>query len=150
MQFTNQTDSDMSGGFVWTKAAVASSKYYPNGFTNEVGAIGSSYVAPAVGTKAATTTSTSFDLTLSEGGLSSDGLLFPISIGSNDRVTSLGSNKLTLTIAGSSGLFKGTAFNPATHTLLPFQGVLLEKLNIGAGFFLGTNQSGRVYLAPPE
>jgi len=44
-------------------------------------------------------------------------------------------------------LFKGSALNPNRQDF-PFQGVLLEKLDIGAGFFLNGDQSGQIYFNP--
>jgi len=32
--------------------------------------------------------------------------------------------------------------------MIPFTGVVLQKQNVGSGFFLNANQSGRVLLEP--
>jgi hypothetical protein len=53
-----------------------------------------------------------------------------------------------VTITSASGLFKGSALNPATGKAMPFQGILFKKANVGVGYFLGVDQSGEVYLSP--
>jgi hypothetical protein len=64
----------------------------------------------------------------------------------NSQVTSSG--KLSLSISTTSGLFKGSVVNPATKKTIPISGAVLQKQNIGAGYFLGTNEIGGVYLGP--
>jgi len=61
-------------------------------------------------------------------------------------VTNLGPNKLTLTISRPTGLFYGNVTLPGTNRSLPFTGAVHRKGDYGAGFFLGTSQSGRVHL----
>jgi hypothetical protein len=53
-----------------------------------------------------------------------------------------------VTITTASGLFKGTVVNPADGKSVSFNGVVLQKQNIAAGFFTGFNQTGRVYMQP--
>jgi hypothetical protein len=65
-----------------------------------------------------------------------------------NKVTNLSSNKLILTLTTSSGLLKGSVVNPATGKAILISGAVLQKQNIGSGYFLGTNQSGRVYFGP--
>jgi hypothetical protein len=60
------------------------------------------------------------------------------------KVINLSSNKLVLTTAKPSGLFSGTVVLPKTGKSKPFKGAILQKLDVGYGYFLGTNQGGRV------
>ncbi len=62
----------------------------------------------------------------------------------NNKVSNLGTNKLTLSISKSSGLFSGTVTPPGAARSISFKGALHQKQNYGGGFFLGTDQSGRV------
>ena len=71
-----------------------------------------------------------------------------ITLGSNNRVTNLSGNKLSLTLTLSTGVFKGSVVNPATAQTIPFSGVVLQKRNGGYGFFLSASQSGQVYFGP--
>jgi hypothetical protein len=59
-------------------------------------------------------------------------------------VTNLATNKLTLSISKATGLFRGSVKAPGATRSTPFKGVLFQKADFGAGFFLGTDQSGRV------
>jgi hypothetical protein len=147
IQLTNQSDSDLGGDLIWLKPTGTSVKYYPSGFTNKVAATGSAYHAPAAGTRAINITHG--ELMLAGGGLHSN-ITNSLSLGLNNRVTVPAGTRMTLTITPSSGLFKGTTLNPDTGKTVPFQGVLFKKANIGVGYFLGTVQSGEVYLSPAQ
>ena len=70
----------------------------------------------------------------------------PFVLGANNTVT--GSNKLSLRLKTSAGTFGGSVLNPATGKAIPVNGVLLQNLNSGYGYFAGTNQIGRVTLGP--
>src|SRR5947209_272468 len=65
-----------------------------------------------------------------------------IHLDSRNRVTNLSSNKLTLSIATSSGLFHGQLTPPETNKPISFSGAVLQKQNRGSGFFLNGSQSG--------
>jgi hypothetical protein len=66
-------------------------------------------------------------------------------LGANNKAVGT-TNATSLTITTSSGLFKGTVFNPATGKAIPANGVVLQLQNFGGGAFPGTNQIGRVRL----
>ena len=144
IEFANQPDSDLGGPLIWIKPAGAH-KYYPQGFTNELMSTGSSYRAPASGARALNMTEGS--LVLSGGGLAQP-LVSGLTLGANNRVTPAAGSKLMLSLSPTTGLFKGSAFNPDTGKTIPFQGVLFKKANIGIGYFLGADQSGEIYLSP--
>jgi len=57
-----------------------------------------------------------------------------------------GTNSLGLTITNASGVFGGSLVNPANSKPLLLNGVLLQKAGSGYGNFLGTNQSGSLFL----
>ena len=139
IQFTSQPDSDLGGQLIWLKPRGMATASYRSGFTNEVEAVGSVYTHLS--------RARSLDLIFSGGGLLAP-FTNSLSLNSNSRVAGLHSNGLTLNITTSSGLFRGSALNPDTGKALPFQGILFEKLNSGAGFFMNNNQSGEIYLPP--
>jgi len=64
------------------------------------------------------------------------------------KVINQSANKLTLSISSSSGLFSGSGVNPATGKVIALKGILLQKQNLGCGYFTFTNQSGYIYLGP--
>ena len=84
-----------------------------------------------------------FELT---GGNLAKGITNRISVGSDNRVTNLSSNKLNLTFSTPAGSFRGSIVNPASGKPISFSGVVLQKPNIGRGFFLGQTQSGEVLI----
>jgi hypothetical protein len=45
-------------------------------------------------------------------------------------------------------LFTGSFVNPESAKTVPINGVVLQKQNTGAGFFLSTNLSGQVFFNP--
>ena len=69
-----------------------------------------------------------------------------ILVTTNNRVVNLSSNRLTMTLTLPTGLFNGRVVDPLTGRTIPFKGALLQKRELGAGQFNGTNQTGRVVL----
>ena len=58
--------------------------------------------------------------------------------------------KLKLTLAPKSGTFSGSFLHPVTHTVVKFQGAVLQLQDFGAGYFSGSNTTGSVTLTPVE
>ncbi|NOS70319.1 MAG: hypothetical protein HOP33_10355 [Verrucomicrobia bacterium] len=144
MQFTNEDDSDINGELSWIKPTNTTAKYYPAGFTNEHHAVGSSYLPP--------TTNRVVNMTNGTVEFHHGNLIQPITnnvlLTTNNKITNLSSNKLTMTFTLTSGLFKGSVTDTNTGKAIPFAGVLLQKLDSGYGYFLGTNQSGQALFMP--
>ena len=67
-------------------------------------------------------------------------------LGADNKFVNQSTNKLTLTIAKSTGLFKGSVAPPGSTRSLPFQGALFQKQNRGAGFLVNTGQTSEVSL----
>jgi hypothetical protein len=78
------------------------------------------------------------------GGNLSASITNQISLGSNNKVN--GPGKFTLSINPVTGLFKGTVLPSSSGRMVPFNGAVIQKQNYGSGFFLGTSQSGRVFV----
>jgi hypothetical protein len=140
VQFADQPASDLSGSLIWSKAksSPATTKFYSGGFTNKVQLSGSVAATAPTGLQ---------NVVFSGGGLTGS-ITNQVTIGAKGSISGPKVNKFKLTIAGSSGLFKGTIGNPVTGKTLTFQGALLQKSPTGAGFFLGTGQSGEVDITP--
>lgn len=144
--FTNAPTTDLNGALSWIKPANVRSKYYPSGFAVIVDAAGARYNAPVgVGSKALNIALG--NVVLTDGNLARS-ITNLVSLGSNNKVTNLSSNKLSLSITLSTGSFSGSVVNPATAKSIRIQGALQQKLNTGYGYFLGTNQSGQVFFGP--
>jgi len=71
-----------------------------------------------------------------------------VSLGLNNKIINQSPNSLTLNIAISTGAFNGSVAAPGQTRRTPFKGVFLQKVNAGYGYFLGTDQSGSVVIAP--
>jgi hypothetical protein len=140
--FLDSSEASFTGVFTWIKAPRAAAKFYPDGFGLQRILSGSSYRPPTNGTDRV--------LTFTMGGVefSAGNLAEPfeneVTLGDNNKVTNLGANPLKLTISPASGLFSGSVTPPNATRSLPFKGVLHQKGNYGSGFFLGTDESGRV------
>lgn len=137
--------NDTPGLLLWTKKETAGGKVYLSGFTIEALAIGSRYVAPAKGSAALEWSDGV--VTLEQGNLSlmqSD----DVNLTSANKfvVAPPNANKLALKLTSSSGLVSGSFVHPDTLKKSAIKGIILQKQQVGGGFFLGTNQSGRLTL----
>jgi len=147
MDFTNETDADLSGLTSWIKPGNVRSRYYAAGFTNQFQALGSAYVAPRnsvkniLGLPEAVVTFSGGDLQQSFANQLALSLL--------NRVTDLSSNRLSLNFSLSTGTFSGTVAEPNTTKPLQFSGAVFQKTGSGYGLFLGADQSTTVTIAPP-
>ncbi len=146
LSFTNEAGSAISGAVNWSKLGLAVTNIYPGGFSIETEGLGSIY----------SFTSGQPVLDLGPGGgwlIFEDGNLSQnitnrVLLDSNNKITNLSSNKLTMTVTTSSGLFQGSVVDPASGKTLGFKGALFQKQNFGAGYFLNGRQTGRVLLLP--
>ena len=140
LTFTNLATNDIDGLVSWIKLPQSSAKFYPAGFTNQTGVIASKYVFT---NKVPVLSFSTGQVWLANGNLAAS-FTNQVLLSTNNKVTVIGTNKLSLTLLTGSGLFTGSATPPAGKPI-SIGGVVLEKQNFGAGFFLGTNQSGRIF-----
>ena len=140
---TNPPDSDLSGNLRWFKQAQPGVRYSPAGFTNAVAMQGSSYRPPDAMNAALNLTSASLAFTNTELGLAFEN---QITLNPPGTIVNLSPNKVSLSLSKSTGLFTGSVTPPPGGKAWSFSGVLLQKRTMGAGFLLGTNQSGEVLL----
>jgi hypothetical protein len=146
LRFREEPGGDVAGRLQWIKPVLASARYYPAGFTNGATLAGSRYVPP-VGVASRALAITNAMVTFSEGNLSNP-ITNEVRLADDSRVTTASTNGLVLSINKATGLFKGSVVDPTSRRRLKFSGALLQKQITGRGYFLGTNQSGRVYLRP--
>jgi len=137
------TNGDISGQLNWIKPAQPAAKYYRAGFTNSTEAIGSAYRftngVPVLGF-------TDGQLTLAGGNLPGN-FTHQIEFGGQNQILDLTDSKPAFTVAASTGLLTGSVVDPQTGKAVTVKGIILQNQEVGAGFFLGTNQSGQVLLA---
>jgi len=139
LSFTN--NGDVSGEINWFKLPEETAKLYPGGFTNGTEAIGSIYQytngMPVLGF-------TDGLLSLLNGDLA-ESITNQAGIGPELPATEPYTTKLS--VSTSTGMFHGSVINPATGKPISVRGIVLQNQNLGAGYFLGTNQCGSVLLS---
>ena len=148
--FTNIVGiSDLGGTLTWLKPPSATAKLYPNGFTTQITLLGSRYAAPAVGTPALSVSNATCNLLVTSGaGDLASFVSNIVTLGTNNKVSLCVTNGFKLTVTAKTGAFSGSFINPATAKALTFKGVLFQKQNDGAGYFLGPDQTGFVAIEP--
>ena len=143
MTFTNA--ANVGGELAWTKPQTKA-RIYSSGFAWMTEANGMRYSPPGRESNVFGETSSSVVLAL-EGGDLAQGITNALTLNAANQVTKASlANKLTLSLTPSSGLFSGNQFIPGTRKAVSFNGVILQGQTNGAGYFLGTDQSGRVLL----
>jgi hypothetical protein len=142
LEFMNVPSQEIGGWFDWIKQPSNTTKIYPAGFNYQANAIGSRYNAAA---KPITPFSDGF-LTLTGGNLSNS-ISQSVSISTNNKVAISGS-KNRLILNKGQGFFSGSVISPDTRKPVKFNGAILQGPMNGSGFFLGTDQSGTVFLGP--
>jgi len=147
LSFTNE--GVISGQTGWFKQPQATAKLYPDGFTNSAEVIGSAYQytndLPVLGF-------TEGQLSLTNGDLAQS-ITNQIALGPDAQATEQSASNQSadkLTFKTTSGLFKGSVLNPETGKPIAVNGIVLQNQNFGAGFFLGTTESGSVLLSPTQ
>jgi hypothetical protein len=142
LTFTNQ--GGISGQTGWFKLGQATAKLYPGGFTNCAEVIGSIYQYT---NGLALLGFTEGQLSLTNGDLAQS-ITNQIGLGPDTQATDQSADKLTFKT--SSGLFKGSVTNPETGKPIAVNGIVLQNQNFGAGFFLGSTESGSVRLTDAQ
>lgn len=147
LTFTNGANKDIDGFVTWVRPFSPGSKLYlyPAGFTNGMEVTGSRFQSGDVAQIFGSTTNC--QVRLANGNLQS--VTNYATLSANSVVT--GSNRLSLSINGSSGSFKGSMVNSSeAQKPIALNGVLLTSLKAGVGAFLGTNQTGGILLLPGQ
>jgi hypothetical protein len=143
LAFTNQAGSDFKGALSWIRSSNPKAHYYPGGFTNDFNTVGSAYLPPV---RTNILNLTAARLKFSGGDLANSFTNF-LTLGLDSTVKP-GSNHLAMTFVLSSGTYFGTVKDPSSGKTWPFRGAVLQKMNAGYGYLLGTNQSSAVVFEP--
>jgi hypothetical protein len=123
--------------------------YYPAGLTNEVTTEGARYTPPTNSlTRVIQMTNA---VLIFDGGNLNVPLINAVMLTASNKVIDLSlTNKLSLSLTVSNGIFSGSVREPGLTRSNSFKGVLLQDENSGRGYFLGTNRSGSVILRGAE
>lgn len=149
LTFGDTGTSDVSGLLLWTKPAGVAGICHPSGFISDVSVKGSRYTVPLSGVRSLTFSNASVRL---EGGNLTAATTSDVYLNEFNKVTllSVETNKLALKLTSSSGLIGGSFIHPQTLKKSTIKGVVLQRQDVGSGFFLGTNQSGSFIFGLPE
>ncbi|MGO8674697.1 MAG: SBBP repeat-containing protein [Limisphaerales bacterium] len=148
LSFTGSGLEAINGQVTWFKWPNPGWKrLYPGGYTYQTEAVGSVY-AFTNGTRALNFSQG--QVVIESGGLPHNlNLTNQVLLSAANTVTDLTlTNHLTLSINPASGLFQGSFYNYSNRLTVPFHGALLPSLTNGTGYFVTTNQSGRVFFGP--
>ena len=140
--FADNATTDFDGVISWSKAALTTSQYYPDGFTSDAALLGSRY-GPPVGSTNRILSVTKAAVVLTGGNLAQS-FTNDVVLGLSSRVTNTSPNQLTMAFTLSSGLFGGSFTAAGDTKAVLFKGAVLQKANYGSGCVMGTNLSGRV------
>jgi hypothetical protein len=70
----------------------------------------------------------------------------PIQLKPDGHVNDKGGLKMNFRFTLATGIFNGSVTPPGAKRAVTFQGVALQKQNLGSGFFKNANQAGRVLI----
>lgn len=142
VNFTNQSSTDFEGLISWSKPALPGTALYPDGFSSESALLGSRYLPPSGETNRLLALSNA--VAIVTGGNLASTSTNDIWIGAGGKVTNSGPDRLVMTFAPGTGLFNGSFTPLGQSKAIVLRGAALQKANLASGYFLGTNQSGRV------
>jgi uncharacterized repeat protein (TIGR02543 family) len=141
----NPGTSDMDGQVTWFRRPSAS-PYYPDGFTVQSSFVGSIFTPAARGNNVLNVQPFGEDLSIAIGGGDTGGETdFTGSLDPLNRFISDDTGAqmhFRMAFSNANGLMSGTFIDPATGRTVGFQGVVFQKQNIAAGYWLGGFLSG--------
>jgi hypothetical protein len=142
----------LTGPVRWLKSPTLPTieKFYPNGFALNAQLTGAQYVAPARNQPWVNWTNGIFH---AAGGNLDQPLEYAVQFQNNKTVIVANTNNVTLSVSASTGSVSGSFKHPVLKKTVILKGALLQWPEGGyqvGGWFRGTNQSGHVYLGPPE
>lgn len=144
LSFTNVPGSQPSGQLVWSMPNTPDAKYYPSGFTLLPQAVGSPYAL----TNGQSVLSLNHGHFVVEGGGLAHNITNAFSLAGSSFTPVPTTNRLSLSVNSSTGRFQGSFYDPASLRTYNFWGALLQSQTNGSGYFVNTNQTGRVRLTP--
>jgi hypothetical protein len=141
--FENRPGDDLHGALSWTKLPSAKRRYYPDGFDISTETTGSRYHPPS-GTNGVLDF-TSGEIALTGGDLVGT-FLAAVELTPNGRVLDPATGNVIATIAQKTGIVSGKAVSLGSGKVIRFKGAVHQKGEYASGFFLGTEEPGRVML----
>jgi T5SS/PEP-CTERM-associated repeat protein len=145
--------SNVAGVLAWSKPAQATNQVFPKAFSTTLTVFGSTYGPPSKGHRIFFGIDPTGDAALTFSGA---GLPSPVTKGvvlsTADKASyphpANAKDKLTLAFTAGTGSFSGTFIDPVNSVKTAFSGVVLQNVQTGEGYFLGSSDSGTVEIAP--
>ena len=152
LDFTDQPNiSDFAGTVDWFRPAVAGAAPFPSGFSTNLSAVGSRYRVPRPGFRMFDLADGASNATFSamDGGLPFElTKALTISRRNSATVVNSASDRLNVKLISETGLFTGIFIHPNTLRKVTFNGAILQKQNLGTGYFLTGPLGGAVLIQP--
>jgi cyclophilin family peptidyl-prolyl cis-trans isomerase len=141
---TNNSPANFSGPLTWIKPAVSGTHgaYYPNGFNTNFSSSADSYSPPSPGSQ--------YEITFG-GGTVVGSLTNNLTVSAARQFIPApnSTDKLTITLAATTGVLSGHFFNPATGKTLSFKGAFASPSVGGSGYTLDSDgQTGYLQIQP--
>ncbi len=137
--------SDMDGEVTWFRRQ-SGSPIYPNGFTVQSSLVGSLFTPAPRGNNVLSLDLVPDNVSVAIGGADIAGEFdFTGTLDQFNRFITddTGSSiRFRVSLSNGTGLMNGSFIDPATNRTVSFQGVVFQKQNIAAGFWLGSLLSG--------
>ena len=138
------TGSDIDGIAHWLRLAGPKPSNHTNGFLLASAMKGSAFVRP--------TTSTVLGIqeanVIFSFGNGNEPVTNSVSFGAGVRITNNGPGAMTLSISTRTGRFRGRMALDGTMRKTAFRGAVLQRQQVGGGYFHHSNSICRVYLGP--
>jgi len=144
LAFNGTDGEDLSGDVTWIKPQHWRNWYYPNGFAIVQSTTGSRYTRPPRGAKVLDISDATIEF--NGGNLGNSGITNRVHLDSFNRVRNASANGLRLNISTANGFFSGSVMDPITWDWLGFRGVVLQRQNVAAGYFLDWDKTGEAWL----
>lgn len=149
LRFESQTFADLHGSLRWIRPSAAGTNAFAMGFQKTLTVIGSRYTPPA--RKQPVLPWSDGLLGLQGGGLPELIVFFTKLQDKTDIVLpDIKPEILSIKLSPDTGLLTGQFIHPDVEKPVVIEGVLLQKQNLGSGFFLTPSTSGSVFLSPKD
>jgi predicted outer membrane repeat protein len=139
-------DHDIEGPFTWRRTQQSGQRLFAGGFEIAPSVKGFRYQAPT-NSQSGILQLTNAVVVIDGGAL---GIHFTnrITFDSNNKILNESSNSLKISVRATDGTFSGAIKTPASRAIT-VQGVVAQGQNYASGYFLGSNQCGRVSIHSP-
>jgi hypothetical protein len=132
-------DDDLGGTLRWVKPGTTTEKALKTAFDVDLKAIGSRYYKPSPNQRALALTLGTWEFT--DGKLATT-LSAPVLLDQLNRLLPQSASGVKATLNLTTGGFTGTFKPAANRPPVAFQGVILQKQNLGGGYFIGLPVQG--------